>query len=130
MQVLELVGVEWETKVFAREHATCARKALENGGDVDIVALDQVYRGFLEVSDQTRSAAKSRQDVLKRTEFLRNRVDEDSAPSAYNEVRILAASKGIGDRTPLSVAMSRMRCKGSMARMNSIGERGSPWRTP
>jgi hypothetical protein len=50
--------------------------------------------------------------------------------SAYKEVLHLAAAGGRGVRVPCYVAKSRRRCKGSMARMKSMGDRGSPWRTP
>ena len=53
-----------------------------------------------------------------------------SASSAYMEILHLAAAEGKGERIPCCVANSSSRCRGSMARMKSMGDRGSPWRTP
>ena len=53
-----------------------------------------------------------------------------AASSAYMEVLHLATGRGKAVRTPCCVAMSSRRCSGSMARMNSMGDRGSPYRTP
>jgi hypothetical protein len=53
-----------------------------------------------------------------------------AASSTYIEVFHLAAARGSLERTPCYVAMSISRCSGSMARMKSMGERGSPCRTP
>jgi hypothetical protein len=46
--------------------------------------------------------------------------------SAYRDILQRVARDLIGARIPLWVANSRRRCKGSMARMNNMGERGSP----
>jgi hypothetical protein len=49
-----------------------------------------------------------------------------AASSAYMHVLHLAAAKGRLDRTPCCVAISNRCCSGSMVRMNSMGDRGSP----
>jgi hypothetical protein len=49
-----------------------------------------------------------------------------AASSAYMLMRILANRVLIGDSSPSLEAISSKRCRGSMARMNNIGERGSP----
>lgn len=49
-----------------------------------------------------------------------------AASSAYKEVRNLAESSGNGERTPCSVAKSRMCWSGSITKMNSMGESGLP----
>jgi len=53
-----------------------------------------------------------------------------AASSAYREALHLAMVEGSGDIAPFWVASSSIRCKGSMARIKSIGDRGLPWRTP
>jgi len=53
-----------------------------------------------------------------------------AASSAYREALHLAMVEGSGDIAPFWVASSSIRCKGSMARIKSISDRGSPWRTP
>jgi hypothetical protein len=52
------------------------------------------------------------------------------ASSTYMEVLHLAADKGKAVRTPCYVAMSSKCCSGTMARMNSMGDRGPPARPP
>uniref|UniRef100_A0A0A9HGG9 Uncharacterized protein n=1 Tax=Arundo donax TaxID=35708 RepID=A0A0A9HGG9_ARUDO len=53
-----------------------------------------------------------------------------AASSAYMLVRILAALCCIDCSCPASVAKSNNRCRGSIARMKSMGNRGSPCRNP
>jgi hypothetical protein len=47
-----------------------------------------------------------------------------AAASAYREVLSFVVVSGMGERIPFLAARSRIRCSGSMARMNNIGERG------
>jgi hypothetical protein len=53
-----------------------------------------------------------------------------AASSAYMDVLHFAATRGSCVRTLWLVARSKNRCNGSMAKMKSIGDSGSPWRTP
>jgi hypothetical protein len=56
----------------------------------------------------------------------RNRV----VSSVYGLVHILTRSAPMGCSKPASVAMSKSLCKGTITRMNSISESGSPCRSP
>jgi hypothetical protein len=49
-----------------------------------------------------------------------------AASSAYREVLGFAVVSGMGEMISFLAARSRIRCSGSMARMNNIRERGSP----
>jgi hypothetical protein len=49
-----------------------------------------------------------------------------TASLAYREVLSFAVVSGMGERIPFLAARFRIRCSGSMARMNNIGERGLP----
>lgn len=53
-----------------------------------------------------------------------------AAASAYRLVLNFIGSAPMGFRIPACVALSKMRCRGSIARMNNIGDRGSPSRRP
>jgi hypothetical protein len=57
---------------------------------------------------------------------LRNR----TVPFAYRLVRFYTGSAPMGCNKPAWVAMSRSLYNGSIARMNSIDESGSPYRSP
>jgi hypothetical protein len=49
-----------------------------------------------------------------------------AASSAYMDVLHLDADSGKAVSAPCCVAMSNRRCNGSMARINNMGDRGSP----
>jgi hypothetical protein len=55
-----------------------------------------------------------------------SRLMKIAASSAYMEVLHLAAGEGKGVMIPCWVAKSSRRYKGSMAKIKSMGERGSP----
>jgi hypothetical protein len=53
-----------------------------------------------------------------------------AASSAYMDVLHFAVARGSCVRTLRPVARLSSRCNGSIARMKSMCESGSPWRTP
>jgi hypothetical protein len=80
----------------------------------------------VEACAQPRRLSEGVQELLQAAIGLRKR----ATLSAYRLVRRSTDAAPMGCKRPTSVALSNTHCSGSMAMMKSMGESGSPWRSP